>query len=701
MGFRSSIRKPGSTPTTATTPADPRSVSDDKIRDIYEDREGMVWISTRGDGLNRFDPATGLFERFLHDHEDPGSLGARDVGGVVETPDGNLWVNAAYGGLNHLDRRTGRFTHYLHDPEDPQSLGRGIMNAMTGDASGQLWVGLWGGGLNHFDPATGTFTRYEADSEDPGAISHNEVWAIHHDDAGQLWVGTSAGLDRFDSATKSFFHYRLPDGEGARTVYLIVSDLSGILWLGTSNGLCRFDPTLGTFEVYDKHDGLQGRGWTDGAAIRADSGEIFMGGPRGLNAFFPEEVVANPIPPPVALTDFQIFNQTVEIGGENSPLEVSITETDELTLRHDQSVFTITFAGLNYRSPEKNRYRFKLDGVDTDWNEVPSDRRYATYTTLTPGTYRFDVKASNNDGVWNEEGRSLVIHILSPFWQTWWFRSLCLVFAGALVWSGFLLRTTGIREKNIALQEEIDERRKVETSLQESNLALEARNAEMERFTYSVSHDLKNPLVTIRGFAGSLRRDLERGDQERISSDLDRIEKAAKRMQNLLQDLLELSRVGRVAHNPESLDLSALVREVTEHLGPLGAQHNVTLSIAPDMPWVQGDRVRLEEVFQNLLENAAKFMGEQSSPQISISARIAGNEVVCTVEDNGVGIEAPYQGKVFELFERLDQSVEGTGIGLALVRRIIEFHGGRVWVESAGLGQGSRFHFTLPGTDRS
>ena len=229
---------------------------------------------------------------------------------------------------------------------------------------------------------------------------------------------------------------------------------------------------------------------------------------------------------------------------------------------------------------------------------------------------------------------------------------------------------------------------------------LETRNAELERFAYTVSHDLKSPLVTIRGFLGILARDLQNGDTARVSRDIARIDGAAERMAQLLDELLELSRVGRVVNPPELVDFAELASEAIEQVaGPI-ANRGVAVEVEPDLPPVYGDRPRLVEVLQNLIENAVKFMGDQPAPRIEIGCRNhreePDGETVFYVRDNGTGIDEPYLDKVFGLFDRLDPSIDGTGVGLALVRRIIETHGGRIWVESDGPGTGSTFCYTLP-----
>ncbi|MCP3964190.1 MAG: hypothetical protein GY719_40690 [bacterium] len=230
---------------------------------------------------------------------------------------------------------------------------------------------------------------------------------------------------------------------------------------------------------------------------------------------------------------------------------------------------------------------------------------------------------------------------------------------------------------------------------------LETRNAEMERFAYTVSHDLKSPLFTIRGYVGMLEKDLSRGDDERIEGDLQRIHSAAGRMAQLLDEVLELSRVGRLQGTHEEVALGELAAEVAEHLdGPI-SRRGVDLRIEPGLPTVVGDRPRLLEVLQNLIDNACKFMGDQPRPRIVVGSREDGDGMVFYVRDNGIGIDPRYQEKIFGLFDRLDLAIEGTGVGLALVKRIVEVHGGRIWVESQGEGYGATFCYTVSGMTES
>lgn len=243
-------------------------------------------------------------------------------------------------------------------------------------------------------------------------------------------------------------------------------------------------------------------------------------------------------------------------------------------------------------------------------------------------------------------------------------------------------------------QRELNERKRVEAEREKIIHELEAKNAELERFTYTVSHDLKSPLITISGFVGLLEIDAKSGNTEKFKADLQRINEAAEKMRRLLNELLELSRIGRLVNPPSDSSFAKIVEEALSLTRGRLMAGNIQVNVEPDLPVVHGDRPRLVEVMQNLIDNAAKFMGDQPAPQIDIGVQMKNSQHIFFVRDNGVGIQPAYHEKVFGLFDKLDAQSEGTGVGLALAKRIVEVHGGQIWVESEG--QGSTFCFTLP-----
>jgi PAS domain S-box-containing protein len=433
-------------------PANPGSIAADIIFGTVEDRAGFLWFGTWGGGLNRFDRRTGRFRAYRHDPANPGSLSNDFIWSMLLDHDGNVWAGTE-DGLNRLDMRTGRFTGFrFHGP--PESR---VYRALAEDVDGSIWMGTFEQGLQHLDVRTGKIVAYKYDPNDSGSLSNDRVNAIFVDHSGTLWVGTQNGLDRFDRKTGEFAIFNEREGLPDNAVEGILEDSAGNLWLSTGNGLSKFDPRAKTFKNYYAEDGLAGNeaNSCNGCSFKSNSGEMFSGGVDGLTAFYPDRVVDNPYVFPVVLTDFRLFNNPVRVG-ENSLLRKSISYTDSLTLSHDQNIFSFEFSSLSYAKPQRIRYRYMLEGLEKTWNEVGSDRRFVTYTTLPPGPYTFRVQASRNSGVWNVDGASLVITIVPPWWKTPWFRLLSVAALLALLWAAYRFRVHQLQKESKQLRDVID-----------------------------------------------------------------------------------------------------------------------------------------------------------------------------------------------------------------------------------------------------
>ena len=433
-------------------PADPNSLSDDAAVAVYEDRKGLIWVGTSGHGLNRFDPGTKRYTHYRNNPSNPRSLSSDIVNFIYEDRAGTLWFGTS-GGLNGFDRETGQFTRYQHDPADSQSLSNDYVTSIIEDQTGILWISTFEG-LNKFDYETKTFTRYNHISSDPQSLTQDGVSSICEDRAGNLWLGTAAGLDKFDRTTGRFTHYTTAHGLPSNTIWGILEDEQGRLWISTSSKMSRFDPRTETFRTFDESDGLQSNTFYRWSAYsRSLSGEMFFGGPNGFNAFYPDQIEDDMTPPSVLISDFQLANKPVPIGVD-SVLQKSILETDTLVLSYRDSVFSFELAVLNYRSPEKNRFKFRMEGFETAWTEVDSTRRFATYTHLDPGDYVFKVIGANNDGIWNEEGDAVHITVTPPWWEKMWFRIVMVTAVIALLTGGFRWRVSAgeARRRELEIQ---------------------------------------------------------------------------------------------------------------------------------------------------------------------------------------------------------------------------------------------------------
>jgi ligand-binding sensor domain-containing protein/signal transduction histidine kinase len=493
-------------------PGNPNSLAEGLLHSVFEDSQGILWIGTNQ--LNRVDRRTGRYTIYAHDPANPGSITTGVVYAMVEDRAGVLWFGTWGGGLNRFDRRTGRFKAYRNDPGDSASLshdnilsllvdrggklwagtddGLNRLDASTGrfsvfrpkssliesrwhrvlaeGADGSIWMGTYTQGLQRLDVRTGEIIAYRNDPEVLGSLSSNRVNALCVDQTGTLWVGTQDGLNRFDRNTGQFTIFGERDGLPDNAVEGILEDSAGRLWLSTGNGLSRFDPRARTFKNYYSEDGLAGDEFNYSVYYKSARGEMFFGGVNGVTAFFPEKVVDRPFVPPVVPTDFRLFNDPVPVGGK-SPLKKSISYTDSVTLSHAQNIFALEFSALSFASPARTRYRYRLEGLETDWNEAPATHRVVTYTTLPAAEYRFRIQSKDSRGGWSEPGLTLAVHVLPAWWNTWQFRTVWITSLILLTWLVYQFRVRQHQQEfNMLLEGRVEERTRIARDLHDTLL---------------------------------------------------------------------------------------------------------------------------------------------------------------------------------------------------------------------------------------
>lgn len=482
------------------------------IRAIYEDNDGLLWIGTEC-GLNRYDRDSGKLLHFQHEPDNHNSLIYDKVYSIYEDTTyttKTLWIGCYGGGLDRLtirrakysDDEITRFEHFTHDPYNPQSISSNFVDKIFKDKSGRLWIATYDG-LNYFDPVQETFIRYRYDPNDPYSISHNRVTVIHqspHDSSHILWIGTECGLNKFYTDKNMFIHYlhdpadsnslshnyiyslyanaddkrhRLwigtfggglnefdidrekftrfdtDDGLNSNAIACILEDDNGVLWLSTIKGISCFDLQSMTFRNYATDDGILEGIYYPMTGFKNSRGEIFFGGGQGLISFYPDSIKVNSLVPPIMITDFKVFDKPIE-------LSQSITLIEQINLTYKQDYFSFEFSALDYVNPKKNQYAYKLEGLQNDWNYC-SNRRIAYYNNISPGEYRFRVKGSNNDGIWNEEGTSVKIIITPPFWMASWFKvAIGIIFMTGLI--AFYKMRVSILKKEKRIQQSISSR---------------------------------------------------------------------------------------------------------------------------------------------------------------------------------------------------------------------------------------------------
>jgi signal transduction histidine kinase/ligand-binding sensor domain-containing protein/CheY-like chemotaxis protein len=681
-------------------PRNPHSLSYNTVSSIVEDRSGVLWIGTHGGGLNRFDRASGRFSAYRHDPKDPQSLSVDLIQCLSIDPDGVIWVGTHGGGLNRFDPATGHFKSYRHDPRDALSLSDDNVRELLSDRSGVLWIGT-NLGLNRLDRRSQQFTVYLHDPNDPISLSHNSIGSIYEDKQGVLWVGTRNGLDRLDRARAMFVTFTTKDGLTDDDIEAIQEDHRGDLWLATHQGLSEFSPLTKTVQNYSESDGLPGNfenpAGTDRSCVTPE-GELVFGSQFGLTVFNPHQLSGNSYIPPVALTDFLLFNKPV-VPGRDSPLKQPIWAAHAVTLNYKQSIFTLEFAALSYVAPERNRYRYRLEPLEKEWNEVDANRRVPIYTDLPAGKYVFRVQGSNNDLVWNEEGARLDLTVLPPWWGTGWFISLAGVSLISLAFVAYRWRVRGLHLAASRLELQVTQRTH---ELQIAKDAADAANRAKSAFLASMSHELRTPLNAILGFSNLLRSSAV-GMQER--RDLDIINRSGEHLLNLINDVLDIAKIesGRTELQMALCDPGRIAADVADMMRVRAVQKNVTLDLieSPGLPEiVKTDAAKLRQVLVNLLANAVKYT-EKGGVTLRLGAGPSddGQRPVLTfeVEDTGVGIAAEDQARVFDAFVQLgnQKTQKGTGLGLTITRQFVELMGGTIRVESMP-GKGSLFRVELP-----
>ena len=519
-------------------------------------------------------------------------------------------------------------------------------------------------------------------SQGEGGLSDQRIEVIYESKEGQLWIGTKNGLNRLNEDGNTFTTYTIQDGLPDNTIEGIVEDEEGQLWVSTHNGLSRIKTKGGDLthlRNYGLADGIQSKQFNRRAAFMSQGGILYFGGVNGFNQIDLEAIKDNPHIPPIVLTDFKIFNQPIS-PSEKGPIQKHIASSDTIVLAHNQSVFSFDFSALNFTHPENNQYAYMLEGFDEDWYYI-GNQHTATFTNIPHGSYRFKVKASNNDGVWNEAGKSISLIISPPWWKT----PLAYVLY-TLVGLGLLLLIRKItlirfeyqqREKLLEKEREIDQ-------------------LKLQFFT-NISHEFKTPLTLILAPLENLIA-THKGP---INGQLTLIQRNAKRLQQLITQLLDLRTLdsGKYELQLQESDIIAFLQRTFEAFSSLADRHQIQYEFHSQTPSLicKFDKDILDKVIYNILSNAFKYT--PNGGRIEMSLRPEGDLLTIQVSDNGVGIAADKAEKIFERFYRIEgnpiRKEEGTGIGLTLSKELIQLHQGDIKLESAE-NQGSTFSISLP-----
>jgi ligand-binding sensor domain-containing protein/signal transduction histidine kinase len=755
-----------------------RSLSNNVVSAFHEDYKGQIWIGTDGGGLNLFDEKTKRFTRFNKNNSGFSSNVILSIiedsknnlwmgtwgGGIIkynpgtkkvdtyttknskiqddnifciESGDNNdLWLASYRNGLIHYKINTDEFISYT---TDNSNLGNNYVYIIKKDGKGRLILGTTNG-LKTFLPNKEDFINYTHNPNNPNSISHGIVYDILIKNDTTVWVATQSGLNRFNPETGIFYRYFKKDGLPNDVIKGLVFDNTGTLWVTTNGGIGRFDYKNKQYDFFTEEDGLQSNEFDFKSTLLSSSGQLFLGGVNGFNIINPEKITKNHKVPKIVLTNLEILNKPVVPNTPGSPLKTNIAEVKEIRLRHDQSVVTLYFSAMDFTRPEKNQYAYKLENFDADW--IHSGKKHeVTYTNLDPGDYIFRVKGSNNDGIWNEEGISLKITILPPWFKTtvaliifvlsvtliiiliFYRRTASLRKQKELLLKKVEERTNDLNEKNVLLEKQSDNLIKTNTlleirqetiksqseelkviaeNLEETNKELTQINATKDKLFSIIAHDLKNPFNVILGYSDLLLNNYYNWDDGQKLEILSYLKESSGNAYSLLENLLNWSRSerGTLEFYPVSLSGSEIVEMATKDVISFARKKGVEIIYegSENTTQVYADMNMLLLICRNLLMNAIKF----SIPGGSITINITDydQKFVCfSIRDKGIGMDNEKVAMLFK-FEKNSSSPgtsgeKGTGLGLILCHDFVLKQGGKIWVESK-INMGTTFHFTIP-----
>lgn len=689
-----------------------RSLNDKVISCMVEDPEGRMWIGTNDNGINIYNPKNNTFEYITNDNR-PVLVSNNIKAFLLSNDNTSLYAGTHGGGLLKINKATkavrriaaanrllndvyalsydqwgklwvGTLTglYQLNESDDTfskiniSSMGSEQVFYLKKDSKGRMWIG----GEKSIGVFTGSKLRVFNSDDYNGTVVNSAVNCIFEDSKKRIWIGTRGGLNLFNE-NGTFSLYNKENGLPGNMIYGILEDSFGRLWISTNEGLTNFNPQNQTFRNYSEADGLEFRQFNMYSFCQSRSGLMYFGGINGITRFYPELLIDNPHTPGARIARILVQNKEVRPYDESGILTDHILNTRKIKLNSHQQGITIELFVPNYLAGQHNIFSYQLEGFDDEWI-VSNDQRQVTYTNLNPGTYTFKVKAANNDGKWNEEITELEIVVLPPWWRTWW---AVLLFSGAAgygVW--FVLRFLNQRRlMNDQLEKERHEKEK-----------MEEMNQMKTRFFINISHEFRTPLTLI---LSPLQDLIERTTDKWQRSQLAHIQKNTNKMLHLVNQLMDYRRaeLGFFELKVHRINLRKQVSEITGLFEKAAKRKRFTFTTQyfTQEENVLADANYFELILTNLLSNSFKFTPDGGVVTVQIEEDL--DYLIVEVQDSGCGIPETKLDLIFDRFYQVNMDHMGTGIGLSLVKRLVDMHHGKIEVKSK-VGEGSVFTVYLP-----
>ncbi|WP_379100968.1 hybrid sensor histidine kinase/response regulator transcription factor [Pedobacter alpinus] len=668
---------------------------DEKLSILAMEKVGSdIWIGTYLQGLFIYNTETGQ-SRQIKKGLGSEHLNGNDIFCIRKDSRGNVWVGTNGEGVDCYDLSNKEFLHFNKNGKGSQKIDiNGYIRAIEEDSEGKIWIGTSGSGVAIYDPVSGKSKLF---SKANGILPNDNVTSIYCTQDGLVYIGTvGGGLSLYNQKTNKLATYSEQAGIANGVIYKILEDNAGKIWVSTNRGISSFDPQSKKFKNYFHHNGIQQSPFVSGSGLKLADGRLFFGGTDGFNYFNPSQLYTNKNVPFVVLTDLKISNQSIKPSEEGQIAE-DISVAKEINLDYKQN-FSLSFAALNYTSPQENRYFYKLEGFDKDWNSVGAINT-AVYTNLYPGEYTFKVRASSDAGEWNSPITTIKIYVKPPFWLTYYAYALYLFVIVSIL---FFIRYLGIQklETKFALEQE-----RIKT---QQLIAEERREAERQhefdqlkiKFLTNISHEFRTPISLIMGPVEQLLQH-ETGPEK--SGQLNMVRRNARRLLNLVNQLLDFRNIKLKEQklNATEGDFVSFSKDVAESFKDLADRKHINFEFKSSVRFYFTifDHDKIERILFNLLSNAFKFTLIDGDIMLKIDQMPNESGLKITLKDSGIGMEADVKEKVFDRFYQNNNKNEilnqGSGIGLSITKEFVRLHGGNIEVESIA-DEGSVFTIYFP-----
>lgn len=598
-------------------------------------------------------------------------LNDNNIYSMCRTSSGELYIGTTTG-LNQYNYQSDNFTR-IHKMD-----GIFIFSILE-DSKGNIWFATYNSGIFKYNPRDKSWKNYVSSPDNPHGLPYNKVISIYEDSKQRLWFSILGhGFCSLNEDTETFISYDSSQGLANDVIYKIIEEKDDILWLTSNKGLIRFDLSTKKSTIYTDSNGLLTNQFNYCSGIKSKDETIYFGCINGFIAFKPDLFTENTGFPPVAITDFLLFNKSADIGSTDSPLAQSVTYTQNIELKYNQNSFSFRFAALGYASPEENCLSYTLKGFDKEWYYT-SKSATATYTNLKPGTYTFCVKAANGKGEWNDEYREIQIHIAPPFWKTVWAYIIYVILA-IIITSYTLYR----------FRKQITDKHKRQLEVLESEKEKEIYHAKIDFFT-NIAHEIRTPLTLIKGPLENILKK-EEINTHSLKDNLSIMERNTMRLLDLTNQLLDFRKTEAQGFQLNFMicDISQLIKDTYIRFDPAAKQNDLTFKIGlPEQNFnATVDKEALTKILSNLFNNAVKYAKSYIHVSLHAPTDEQNDFFSITVSNDGLPIPVEMKEKIFEPFVQIKnvsngQTKTGTGIGLPLARSLTELHRGKLYLKDS------------------